>query len=212
MRILLVDNDTHYKKKLNALLEEFDVERMAYDEIDVSVLDNGAFDLIVLSGTQSTHSVKDGAETVWKKERELVRSASVPVIGICFGAQLMAYEYGARLSNVIGLRKIKGLKRIYNIKKTPFTFFKYHGGSVFVSQRWRITELPDCLDAWCGSAEGIDVFKHKTRPIYGLQFHPERRAEKNDGAEIFYSIVKIETGFESKLLTTLAHERLSSIK
>jgi GMP synthase-like glutamine amidotransferase len=63
-----------------------------------------------------------------------------------------------------------------------------------------MTELADELEAWCASSEGIEVFKHKTKPLYGLQFHPERRAEKNDGARMFFTIIEIETGFKSNLL------------
>lgn len=202
MRVLLIDNDTHYKKKISELLKEADVVSMPYNEISPGLL-NDSFDLIVLSGTQSPHSAKYDADSVWAQELELIRTARVPVIGICLGAQLVAHSFGARLSTVPGNQRIKGIKRIYNIKRTPFTFFKYAGGRVFASQRWRITELPDELEAWCASAEGIEVFKHKKRPLYGLQFHPERRAEDNDGARIFFSIVKQETGFESKVLKSI---------
>jgi anthranilate/para-aminobenzoate synthase component II len=102
---------------------------------------------------------------------------------------------------VPGGQRIKGIKKhIYNVKKTPFTFFRYYGATVFSSQRWRMTELPDELEAWCASSEGIEVFKHKQKPLYGLQFHPERRAGKNDGARMFFTIVEQETGFKSEIL------------
>lgn len=202
MRVLVIDNDTHYKKRMAALLQGLDTVTIQHQEISPELLDSG-FDLIVLTGTQGRHSAKYDAETFWANESELIRTSEVPIIGVCLGAQLMAHIFGARLSVIPGNRRIKGLKRIYNIKKTPFTFFRYNGGRVFVSQRWRITELPDELEPLCASAEGIDVFRHKTRSIYGVQFHPERRAEDNDGARIFFTIVKQLTGYESPIIRNL---------
>jgi GMP synthase (glutamine-hydrolysing) len=200
MRVLLVDNGTLYRKKMLKLLHELEVVRVPYNEITLDLLDQG-FDLIVLTGAYKSNSVKYYGDKLWTKEQDLINKAKVPVIGICFGAQLIAHSFGTRLSFVPGGQRIKGIKKnIYNVKKTPFTFFKYYGATVFSSQRWRMTELSDELEAWCASAEGIEVFKHKQKPIYGLQFHPERRAEKNDGAKMFFTIVAQETGFKSEII------------
>lgn len=199
MKVLLVDNGTLYKKKVLKLLEEFDVVNVPHDKVQIGLMDEG-FDLIVLTGAYNTNSVKYYGDKLWAHEQQIIRTAKVPVIGICFGAQLIAYMYGAKLSFVPGGKRLKGLKRVWNVRKTPFDFFRYYGGLVWSSQRWRITELPKQLVSWCASGEGVEVFKHAKKPLYGLQFHPERRAGGNDGARIFFTIVERETGFRSKIL------------
>jgi GMP synthase-like glutamine amidotransferase len=200
MRVLLVDNGTLYREKMLKLLQEFVVTRVSYKDISLELL-NDDFDLVVLTGAYKANSVKYYGDKLWANEQDLIHAAKVPVIGICLGAQLIAHSYGTRLSFVPGGKRIKGIKKnVYNVKKTPFKFFKYYGATVFSSQRWRMTELADELEAWCASSEGIEVFKHKSKPLYGLQFHPERRAEKNDGARMFFTIIEIETGFKSKVL------------
>lgn len=205
MKVLLIDNGTLYKKKMLNLLEEMEVTRIPYEEISPSLLDEG-YDLIVLTGAYNSNSVKYYGDKLWKREKELIRKAKMPVIGICLGAQLIAHDFGATLSFVPGGQRIKGLKRIWNVSQTPLNFFRYYGGEVFSSQRWRITELPQNLVCWCASNEGVEVFKHAKKPIYGLQFHPERRINNNDGARIFFTIVKLETGFSSKTLKEKANE------
>lgn len=191
MKILIVDNGTHYKKRLANLLNGHETTWIAYQKLTPKLY-RQSFDLIVLTGAYKTYSVKAHGSSVYAKELDLIRSARVPVIGICLGAQLIAYLYGARLSEVQG-GKIKGIKRIWNVKRTPFVF-RYFGGRVWASQRWCITELPDELECWCASQHGAEVFRHRTKPIWGLQFHPERLAEKNDGHRIFETIIEIEYG------------------
>jgi para-aminobenzoate synthetase len=196
MKILLVDNGTHYKKKLTDFLgRSGSVTSISYE--DLTIEDADGYDLIVLSGAYKTYDVKNHAASVYATEQEIIRKAKVPVVGICLGAQLIAYMHGAKLSNVPG-GKVKGLKRVYNVRQTPFDFFPYYGGRVWSSQKWRITELPEDLEAWCASSEGVEVFRHRSKPYYGLQFHPEYHSVDNDGGRIFNKILELEFGKKHK--------------
>lgn len=191
MRVLIVDNGTHYKKRLNGLLNGHEITVVERQDVNRDLHDKD-FDLIVLSGAYGTQSVKYHGDKILAHEQEFIRNAKVPVIGICYSAQLIAHMYGARLSTLPGGRRFKGVKTIWNIKQTPFDFFGYSGGRVWSSQRWRISNLPDSLEAWCASATGVEVFKHRKKPIYGLQFHPEHYTAHKDGQSIFNKILELE--------------------
>lgn len=197
MKVLIVDNGTHYKKRLQSLVDKHDIAWVPLEDLDPETHSQG-IDLIVLSGAYKTYAVKNHAHSIYAKERELIHKARVPVIGICLAAQLIAYLYGARLSTLPGERRLKGIKRIWNVKTTPFNFFDYQGGRVWSSQRWRITDLPDELECWCASSEGVEVFRHKQKPIYGLQFHPEHHTAHDDGRRIFEKIVELEIPKKTK--------------
>ncbi len=191
MKTLLIDNGTHYKQKIIHLLENFDVTVVERRDLRAWVERANEFDLIVLSGANNgSPSVKRNSHR-YDKELEIIRSANVPIIGICFGAQLIAYEYGARLSLLP--EKVKGVVGIFGVAKNPFNI-RYHGEKVFASHRWRITDLPPELIGLAASNDGIEIFKHRQKPLYGLQFHPERRAQRNNGARIFHQIVELEVG------------------
>ncbi|MBI2285396.1 hypothetical protein HYU82_01050 [Candidatus Saccharibacteria bacterium] len=210
MKILVIDNGTHYKKRLNGLLNGHQVTTISYQDIKPDMHKQG-FDLIVLSGAYGGHAVKYGADDILAHEQEFIRQAKSPVIGLCYSAQLIAHMYGARLSRVPGGEKIKGIKLIWNVKKTPFDFFDYEGAKVWASQRWRITELPEELESWCASAEGVEVFKHRSKPIYGLQFHPEHHTKNDDGRRIFERIVELELGEKLSFQTVAKSEAVAHI-
>ena len=190
MKVLVVDNGTHYKKRLNGLLAGHSITVVQQPDITIDLHDQN-FDLIVLSGAYGTQSIKYHGDKLLAHEQEFIRGAKVPVIGICYSAQLIAHMYGAKLSLLPGGKRFKGVKTLWNIKKTPFDFFEPAGGRVWSSQRWRITELPDGLEPWCASRTGAEVFKHHSKPIYGLQFHPEHYTAHKDGQQKFKKNLKI---------------------
>src|SRR3989344_8337292 len=111
MKVLVVDNGTHYKKRLNSLLNGHRVTTISYKDVDQNLHKQG-FDLIVLSGAYGGHAVKYAADESLAQEKEFIRQAKVPVIGLCYAAQLIAYMYGARLSRIPGVDKLKGIKLI----------------------------------------------------------------------------------------------------
>lgn len=199
MKVLIVDNGTHYKNRLLSLVDGYKTDWVTYNELDPEVHSQG-YDLIVLSGAYKTYEVKNYADSIYAKENELIKltEAGTIVIGICLGAQLIAHIYGARLSTLPGRARIKGLKNIWNVKQTPFDFFAYHGAKVWASQKWRITDLPPELICWCASAEGVEVFKVRGKPIYGLQFHPEHHTTQDDGRKIFRKIIQLEVRKKAK--------------
>lgn len=191
MKTLLIDNGTHYKQKIIRLLENFEVTVIERKDLADWLSRANSFDLIVLSGANNgSPSVKRSSHRYYH-ELEIIRNSTVPIIGICLGAQLIASEYGSRISLLP--EKVKGVINIFGVTRNPFNI-RYHGEKVFASHRWRITDLPEELEALAASNDGIEIFKHRHRPLYGLQFHPERRAERNNGARIFHQIVELEVG------------------
>ncbi len=97
----------------------------------------------------------------------------VPILGVCYGAQLLAHKQGGKLSKSshreYGRANLTHIDTHYDLLK-ELTL----GSQVWMSHGDTITKLPDQFES-IAHTESIPVaaFKIKEKPIYGIQFHPE---------------------------------------
>ena len=106
----------------------------------------------------------------------LLRAAppELPILGVCLGHQAIGQAYGGEVIRAKTLMHGKTSQIHHNgtglFKGIPdgFTATRYHSLSI---QR---DSLPAELEitAWTEDGEIMGV-QHKTRPVYGVQFHPE---------------------------------------
>ena len=107
---------------------------------------------------------------------ELLRAApaDLPIFGVCLGHQSIGQAYGGEVIPAKALMHGKtsqihhGGKGVFAGLKNPFTATRYHSLSV------RKEDLPSDLEvtAWTEDGEIMGV-QHSTRPVHGVQFHPE---------------------------------------
>ena len=118
---------------------------------------------------------------------DLLRDApdDLPILGICLGMQSMGQAYGGKVirAKQIMHGKISPIHHdgsgLFKGLDDPFNATRYHSLSV------ERDSLPDCLvpNAWVDDGEIMGI-RHKTKPIHGLQFHPESIASENGHALI----------------------------
>src|SRR6266404_1622779 len=98
----------------------------------------------------------------------------LPLLGVCLGHQCIGHTFGADV--VVNYRMMHGKtspishdgKDLFKDMPNPFAATRYH--SLVIKRE----TLPDCLEITAESDEGeIMGVKHKTHPIWGVQFHPE---------------------------------------
>jgi len=99
-----------------------------------------------------------------------------PILGVCLGHQAIGLSFGSEISRLQTPRHGKSSK-MQILKDSPlfsglpleFDVMRYH--SLYVSEK----ALPNELEILAKSADDgiIMAFRHKTREIYGVQFHPE---------------------------------------
>lgn len=123
---------------------------------------------------------------------DLIRefSGKIPILGVCLGHQAIGYTFGGKIINAKQLMHGK-TSLIYHTGETifkgipnPFEATRYH--SLLVDPK----TLPECLKviAWTKDKE-IMGLKHKTYPLWGVQFHPESVLTKS-GMDILSNFLK----------------------
>ena len=101
-------------------------------------------------------------------------SEGVPILGVCLGHQCIGHAFGAEV--VVNYRMMHGKtsaikhngRDLFAGIPNPFLATRYHS---LVIKR---DSLPDVLEITAETEEGeIMGVKHKSLPIWGVQFHPE---------------------------------------
>ncbi len=102
-------------------------------------------------------------------------AGQVPILGVCLGHQGIGYAYGGKIINAKRLMHGKTSmiehdgKDLFKGLPHPFEATRYH--SLVIDR----ATLPDCLQvtAWTTDDAEIMGVRHKSLPVWGVQFHPE---------------------------------------
>ena len=100
--------------------------------------------------------------------------AKTPILGVCLGHQCLGLVHGARIVRAERLvhgktsRIIHNGKDLFRAVENPFEATRYH--SLLVDKDTLGKDL--AVTAWTADQE-IMGLRHKTRPLFGVQFHPE---------------------------------------
>ncbi|MGE0172952.1 MAG: type 1 glutamine amidotransferase [Oligoflexales bacterium] len=138
----------------------------------LSEVDSATVAGVMILGSSS--SVNDESEWQLKMDAWLrpFIDQDVPIFGFCFGHQMIAKMFGQKCrfsqpdqSKHLGFRKIK-LRECLLWPKME--------GELVVSHREVIENIPASFEILAESQEvPFDGIRHKTKPIFGLQSHPE---------------------------------------
>jgi GMP synthase (glutamine-hydrolysing) len=157
-------------------------------------------DAVVLSGS-AARIVQASVKAKFEGVEKLIKNCNVPLLGICFGHQLLCWAFGAEVGS-LPQQVANRFEDVSVIQPNKiFAAFK-EGQTIPLAENHYDYVLKDSLHkagfsliADSASCE-VEAVKHKTKPFYGVQFHPERilingqtRPEGHKIIENFYSEV-----------------------
>jgi GMP synthase (glutamine-hydrolysing) len=120
-----------------------------------------------------------------------VKELDYPILGICLGHQIIAKAYGGE----IGAAGIESYAKIKIEILDENDILKGFGESadVWASHKDEVICPPENFKVLASSSIcEVEAMKHETKPIYGIQFHPEVHHTEYGGKifENFYEVCK----------------------
>ena len=124
----------------------------------------------------------------WFKD---IMEQEIPVLGCCYGHQLIAYLYKSKIDFATKEEyKFKGTRKV-SIVEDQRLKIKASTLNLIVSHNEVITTLPEGFEIW-GSSDitPFDGIRHTKLPIWSLQAHPEATAGFMKNQEINHNNAK----------------------
>jgi len=165
---------------------------------EIRVWRNDAIDVEELADLHPTHIVISPGPGTPEQDsgisNDVIRilGQTTPILGVCLGQQCIGHVFGGRVIRAPRLMhgKVSPVEHtgvgIFAGLPSPFIATRYH--SLIVDQ-----PLPDVLEATAHTAEGeLMGVRHKTLPIFGVQFHPESILTQY-GREMLANFLKVQS-------------------
>jgi GMP synthase (glutamine-hydrolysing) len=153
-------------------------------------------DGVILTGSELNLSDYD-AQKKMKNVLYVIRNYKKPVLGICFGHQLIAHAFGFQVDYMED--RNSEWERVINLEiNTPYDLIKGNSTYVEVTHQQEIKYTPEFEKYFqiFSSSQNcrIHLIKHRILPIYGVQGHPETNKStkaRQNGLELFKNFVSL---------------------
>jgi len=175
--IILIDNYDSFTYNLVQRLGEID------PSLDLEVHRNDKITVDEIESRRPTHIIISPGPCTPDEagiSLECVKrfAGRVPLLGVCLGHQSIGQAFGGKIVRADRLMHGKVDQIVHDGRglfeglESPFVATRYHSLVI------RPDTLSDAFEvcAWSVSPDGTQVImgiRHKTFPLYGLQFHPE---------------------------------------
>ena len=193
--ILIVDYGSQYTQLIARKIREQNVYCLVhpYNKIGSKFLVNKNLSGIILSG--GPNSVKDKKSPKLDKK---ILSLNIPILGICYGLQLLCNEFRGKIGQ--SSSREYGHSLINHNKKSELFKGIKKTSQVWMSHGDHIKKEPNGFVVTSFSNKNvISSIEDKKKMIFGLQFHPEVY-HSLDGKKILsnflFNICKISTKFK----------------
>ena len=168
--ILILDFGSQYTQLIARRIRELGIYSLvkAYDS-NIKEIENLKPKGIILSGGPNSVNIENTL-----KPSKKIFALEIPILGICYGMQLLAKEFGGK---VIKSNKKEFGDSKFMIKKKSKLFKNIEinlNHKVWMSHADKVSNLPKNFSKIGESTNSkIAAFENKNKNIFGIQFHPE---------------------------------------
>ena len=164
--LLVVDNGSVYTKDLLDFLHKKEIKFASspFDKISISALDK--YSSVILSGRKKNDPTMNVINSKIINHAILKKK---PLLGICYGAEILALTLGGTLKKMGTAHK--GIEEIKIVKANPLCSGRM---KVFESHSYLISRIDKLFDKIAESDVcKYEIIQYRDSYIFGTQFHPE---------------------------------------
>jgi len=171
-KILIVDFGSQFTQLIARRIREFGVfsEIISHKKINSSEIIKANIGGIILSG--GPLNVYENNK--FKFDKKILR-LDIPVLGICFGHQVLSKELGGRVKK--SEHREFGLATIFKVSNSILTknfFNKKNISNVWMSHADQVSKMPKGFKIIASTKNSkLTIIENSKDNFYGVQFHPE---------------------------------------
>jgi GMP synthase (glutamine-hydrolysing) len=170
--LLIIDNQSSFIKRFKrTFLSEQNIEYRFIDHNEPLIIKPGEkVDGIILSGGKGSpyEPLNLTADYV------ALMNFEVPILGICLGYEIIAVAYMGRIKRMDKYQQ--KLQSVRIIKKDDLIFQGLDSDVVMLRKQhqYQVSKMPpDFIKLADSDICELEIIRHKEKPIYGFQSHPE---------------------------------------
>ena len=170
--ILIIDFGSQFTQLIARRIREFGVfsEIVSHKKININIFSQKSIVGIILSGGPLNVYENDK----YKFDKKILQ-AGVPVLGICFGHQILSKELGGRVKK--SKHREFGLATINKVSNSILTknfFNKKNQSNAWMSHADQVSKMPKNFKIVASTKNSkLTIIENTKENFYGVQFHPE---------------------------------------
>jgi GMP synthase (glutamine-hydrolysing) len=168
--ILILDFGSQFTQLIARRVREMNVycEIHPYNHAENAIASMEGIKGVILSGSPCSVHDKDAPMVNLKGLKE-----KYPLLGICYGAQLMAHEWGGKVERSASREYGRALLEITR-PESPLFMDMPRISAAWMSHGDSISGIPAGAEVIAVTEDvPTTAFHFKNEPVYGIQFHPE---------------------------------------
>lgn len=176
--LLVVDNGSVYTPSLLKCVQDLNLDFESHTFSNISSLNLGNYSSVILSGRRKNNPEMN---TINSKLVKHSLEEKKPLLGICYGAEILALTLGGTIKKMTSARH--GLYEINITKDNPLSSGKIKG---FESHSYMVSKLDSPFTQIAASDDcKFEIFQYDDKNIFGTQFHPEMSTDGKSLLEKF---------------------------
>lgn len=212
-----IDRALWRRSRADLLRQKYRLQRLAarpclilrYDTITPEQLASVQAEALFISGCTLSYAYYSDESLAGL--RRVYREWTRPLLGFCAGMQLMAQAHGAAIGplapippgvtdlhlattqDISGVAQEIGFQPVTRLQDHPLFHALEAQATFYQAHYWEVKAAPPGFDVLAYSERcAIQAIAHQERPLFGVQFHPEKYDEAHtDGRQLLQNFLHI---------------------